>query len=76
MPADPIYCDEQNLIPAWEAEHEYGVPQQVIRKWASRGKINRFPGQRNADGTWYDRFEVATMAARYKATPQRAPRAA
>lgn len=74
MRPEPAQYHTWDLIAGWEAEEEFGVPQQVIRQWATRKKINKFPGHRPADGTMYARPEVAAMAETYKATPQRAPK--
>lgn len=74
----PVITDNRSgdLIPAAQAEAEYGVPQQVLRQWATRGKINRFPGRYRAQATWYSRLELDTAAADYTPMPQRAPRRA
>lgn len=51
-----------DLIQAWEAAEIAGVSQDVIRQWAARGKIHRFPGNRRADGTMYARPEIEAIA--------------
>ncbi|MER7794884.1 hypothetical protein [Streptomyces sp. NPDC097640] len=72
----------EDLVFAHEAEDATGVPQQVIRQWASRGKIRRFSGENRLTGngheykTMYALPEIQERAARYKATPQRGTRAA
>lgn len=79
---DVIYLQTEDLVYVHEAESETGVPAAVIRKWASRGRISRFPGNGQAHGrghfhrTMYALPEIRELAASYKATPQRAPRAA
>ena len=68
------------LVFAHEAEQATGVPQQVIRKWASRGKIRRFPGEHRLTGngheykTKYALPEIQEQAHAYQAAPQRAPK--
>lgn len=76
-----LYPDD--LVYAHEASAATGVPEPVIRKWASRGKIQRFKGdprQYSGQGheykTMYALPEVRERARTYRATPQRAPRAA
>lgn len=75
-----LYPDD--LVFAHEAEARTGVPQTVIRKWASRGKIRRYEGDGQYSGqgheykTMYALPEIQPLADRYKATPQRAPKAA
>lgn len=76
-----LYPDD--LVYAHEAEAATGVPKQVIRKWASRGKIRRYEGDpRSYSGqgheykTMYALPEIQQHAANYRPTPQRAPRAA
>ncbi|MEU6768530.1 hypothetical protein ABZ916_39230 [Streptomyces sp. NPDC046853] len=75
-----LYPDD--LVYGHEAEAATGVPQAVIRKWASRGKIRRYEGNGRYSGqgheykTMYALPEIRPLADRYRATPQRAPRAA
>ncbi|MFB6675593.1 hypothetical protein ACFCWG_24845 [Streptomyces sp. NPDC056390] len=76
-----LYPDD--LVYGHEASAATGVPEPVIRKWASRGKIRRYAGdarQYSGHGheykTMYALPEIRPLADRYKATPQRAPRAA
>ncbi|MFD7185505.1 hypothetical protein ACFV90_36785 [Streptomyces sp. NPDC059904] len=76
-----LYPDD--LVYGHEASAATGVPEPVIRKWASRGKIRRYSGdarQYSGHGheykTMYALPEIRPLADRYKATPQRAPRAA
>lgn len=71
-----------DLVFAHEAAAATGVPKAVIRQWASRGKIRRYEGDGKYSGqgheykTMYALPEVQERARRYKATPQRAPKAA
>jgi hypothetical protein len=71
-----------DLVFAHEAEEATGVPQQVIRQWASRGKIRKFSGENRLSGngheykTMFALPEVKELARSYRATPQRAPKAA
>lgn len=77
-----IYLQTEDLVFAHEAEAATGVPQQVIRKWASRGRIQKFPGNGHAHGrghfarTMYALPEIEQLARSYTPTPQRAPQAA
>ncbi|MBT2477631.1 hypothetical protein [Streptomyces sp. ISL-94] len=72
-----------DLVFEHEATEATGVPGTVIRKWASRGKIRRFPG-RSAEfaGTGHERIvmyalpEIRERAATYRPMPQRNPKAA
>lgn len=79
---DVCYLGEEDLVYVHEAEAATGVPAPVIRKWASRGRINRFPGNGQAHGsghfhrTMYALPEIQQLAKSYTATPQRAPKAA
>lgn len=79
---DVIYLQTEDLVFAHEAEAATGVPQQVIRKWASRGRIQRFNGDGRPHGrghfarTMYALPEVEHLARSYRPTPQRAPQAA
>lgn len=81
MRPSELYPDD--LVYAHEAEAETGVPQTVIRKWASRGKIRRYEGdarQYSGQGhefkTMYALPEIRERAAAYRPAPQRAPKAA
>ncbi|WP_030670643.1 hypothetical protein [Streptomyces rimosus] len=75
-----LYPDD--LVYAHEAERLTGVPMTVIRKWASRGRIQRFRGDGRPTGlghaarTMYALPEIRALAATYRPTPQRAPHAA
>lgn len=76
-----LYPDD--LVYAHEASAATGVPEPVIRKWASRGRIRRYEGdprQYSGQGheykTMYALPEISALAANYRPTPQRAPRAA
>lgn len=66
-----------------EATEATGVPGPVIRQWARRGKIRRFPGRpgeysgnSREHTTMYALPEIQQRAATYRPMPQRAPRAA
>jgi hypothetical protein len=78
----PAEVHTEDLVFAHEAAAETGVPETVIRKWASRGSIQRFPGNGRFTGdgheykTMYALPEVRERAARYRPTPQRGQRAA
>ena len=76
MALHPANARPEDLITGPQAEAEYGVPQPVVRQWATRGRINRYPGRWRQHGTMYSRREIAPLAATYRPTPQRAPRAA
>jgi hypothetical protein len=72
-----------DLVFAHEAEQATGVPKQVIRQWAARKKIKRYPGDpRRYSGhgheykTMYALPEVQQRAAAYRPAPQRRPKAA
>ncbi|MBB4985016.1 hypothetical protein GGE06_005966 [Streptomyces sp. SFB5A] len=41
---DPAELYPDDLVYAHEASAATGVPETVIRKWASRGKVSRFKG--------------------------------
>lgn len=75
-----LYPDD--LVFEHEAVEATGVPGPVIRKWASRGRIRRYEGNGAYSGqgheykTMYALPEILPLAARYRATPQRAPKAA
>ena len=76
-----LYPDD--LVFGHEAAAATGVPEPVIRKWASRGKIRRYQGdprqyagQGHEYKTMYALPEVREQAASYRPTPQRAPKAA
>ncbi|MEU5147551.1 hypothetical protein AB0G42_10195 [Streptomyces yangpuensis] len=69
----------QDLVYVHEAEEATGIPRSVIRQWASRGKINKFPGDGRATGkghsyrTMYALPEIRELAKSYRAAPQRRP---
>lgn len=73
-PSDLVYADE--------ATRRTGVPGQVIRQWARRGRIQKFTGDGRPNGlghgqrTMYALPEIAALAPSYRPTPQRAPHAA
>ncbi|WP_200308231.1 hypothetical protein [Streptomyces adelaidensis] len=72
----------EDLVFEHEAAEATGVPGQVIRQWARRGKIRRFQGDGQMSGqghefkTMYALPEIRERAASYRPMPQRAPRAA
>jgi len=78
----PAEVHVEDLVFGHEASAETGVPETVIRKWASRGVIQRFPGDGRLTGngheykTMYALPEIRERAARYRPTPQRGQRAA
>jgi hypothetical protein len=80
MQPTELYPDD--LVFEHQAVEATGVPGPVIRQWASRGQIHRFPGNGRLTGngheykTMYALPEVRERAARYKPTPQRGQRAA
>ncbi|WP_261992694.1 hypothetical protein [Streptomyces sp. adm13(2018)] len=76
---DPTELYPKDLVYAHEAAAATGVPEPVIRKWASRGKVARYKGDpRHYSGqgheykTMYALPEIEALAAGYKRTPQRA----
>ena len=78
----PSQLYPEDLVYGREAEQATGIPQTVIRQWAARGKIQRYPGNRRGNGqghtqrTMYALPEIRQQAHTYRATPQRAPKAA
>ncbi|MGW4050810.1 hypothetical protein ACWENA_08250 [Streptomyces sp. NPDC004779] len=73
---DPTELYPDDLVYGHEASAATGVPEPVIRKWASRGKITRFKGDpRHYSGqgheykTMYALPEVQEAAARYRPRP-------
>lgn len=81
MDVTELYPDD--LVYAHEASAATGVPEAVIRQWASRGKVRRFQGdprQYSGQGheykTMYALPEIQQRAARYRQMPQRSPKAA
>lgn len=72
----------EDLVFVHEAEAATGVPRNVIRLWAHRGKIRRFPGNGRLTGnghanrTMYALPEIREHAKTYRPTPQRAPKRA
>ncbi|MET9550546.1 hypothetical protein ABZY36_35375 [Streptomyces sp. NPDC006627] len=74
-----LYPDD--LVYEHEATEATGVPGQVIRQWARRGKIHRFGGDGQLSGrgheykTMYALPEIQARAATYRPMPQRAPKA-
>ncbi|MFI6032967.1 hypothetical protein ACIBBD_02055 [Streptomyces sp. NPDC051315] len=75
-----LYPDD--LVYEHEAVAATGVPGQVIRQWARRGKIQRFQGNGQLAGqgheykTMYALPEIRERARTYRPMPQRAPKAA
>lgn len=79
---DPKQLYSTDLVFEHEAVAATGVPGTVIRKWASRGKIQRFPGRANeyaGNGreykTMYALPEIEARAKTYKQMSQRRPKA-
>lgn len=78
----PSQLYPEDLVYGREAEQATGVPQTVIRQWAARGKIQRYPGNGRPNGhghaqrTMYALPEIRQQARGYRAVPQRAPHAA
>jgi hypothetical protein len=73
---------EEDLVFIHEAEAATGIPRNVIRVWAHRGKIRKFPGDGRPNGlghnarTMYALPEIEAQAETYQRTPQRAPKRA
>ncbi|MDT0270570.1 hypothetical protein RM844_30285 [Streptomyces sp. DSM 44915] len=67
---EPPYPTE--LVYGHEAAAETGVPEQVIRSWASRGRVRRYPGDGRPSGqghgyrTMYALPDVRAAAATYR----------
>ena len=80
MDVTELYTED--LVYEHEAVAATGVPGQVIRQWARRGKIHRFQGDGRLTGqgheykTMYALPEIEQRAATYRPMPQRAPKAA
>ena len=78
----PAELYTKDLVFEDEAVAETGVPGTVIRQWARRGKIQKFPGNGQYSGqgheykTMYALPEIRERAATYRPMPQRARRAA
>lgn len=74
------YPDE--LVYGHEAAQILGVPERIIRSWAWRGKVKRYPGDGRPNGhghgyrTMYALPELRPLAHRYLADPRRAAKAA
>lgn len=64
----------EDLLTAAQIEAEYGVPGAVVRQWASRGRVIRYPGRTRRQGTMYARQHIEPLARQYRPAPQRAPR--
>lgn len=78
---DPAELYPEDLVYAHEASAATGVPETVIRKWASRGTVSRFKGDpRKYSGqgheykTMYALPEIKAAATRYR--PRRTAQAA
>ncbi|MFJ2961187.1 hypothetical protein ACIPIC_02620 [Streptomyces collinus] len=71
-----------DLVYEHEATEATGVPGPVIRQWARREKIRKFPGNGRLTGqgheykTMYALPEIEERAKTYRPMPQRAPKAA
>ena len=78
----PAELYPEDLVFEHEATQATGIPGPVIRKWAQRGKIQRFQGDGRLTGngheykTMYALPEIQQRAATYRPMPQRAPNAA
>ncbi|PWG14032.1 hypothetical protein DF268_08535 [Streptomyces sp. V2] len=78
----PAELYPEDLVYEHEATAATGVPGPVIRQWARRGRIQRFPGDGRPAGqghgykVMYALPEIAERALTYRPTPQRAPKAA
>lgn len=72
----------EDLVFEHEATEKTGIPGQVIRQWARRGKIQRFQGDGRLTGngheykTMYALPEIEERARTYRPMPQRTPKAA
>lgn len=78
---DPAELYPHDLVFAHEASAATGVPEAVIRQWATRGKITRYKGdprQYSGQGheykTMYALPEIQEQAVNYR--PRRPARAA
>ena len=62
----------EDLVYPHEAVAETGVPETVLRKWAQRGRITKFPGDGRPSGdghlyrTMYSLPEVREAARSYR----------
>jgi hypothetical protein len=80
MDVTELYPDD--LVYEHEATEATGVPGPVIRQWARRKKIRKFPGDGRLTGqgheykTMYALPEIRERARTYRPMPQRARRAA
>ncbi|MFJ5644056.1 hypothetical protein [Streptomyces sp. NPDC093223] len=78
----PTELYPEDLVFEHQATEATGIPGNVIRQWARRGKIRRFPGDGQLTGngheykTMYALPEIQERAETYRPTPQRAPKAA
>lgn len=66
----PADARPEDLITAQQAERDYGIPGYVLRQWATRGRIARYPGRWRSQPTMYARQHVEQLAPTYK--PRRA----
>lgn len=73
----PSELHVEDLVFEHEATAETGIPGPVIRQWASRGKIQKFPGEGRLTGngheykTMYALPEIQERARTYRPRPQR-----
>lgn len=61
---DSLDDEDAFLIRATEAARIAHVSEAAIRQWATRGKIQRFPGRRRCEPTLYARPEIEAEAAK------------
>jgi len=79
MRPSELYAED--LVFEHEATNATGIPGTVIRQWARRGRIQKFPGEGRLTGngheykTMYALPEIQALAAAYRPRPQRAPHA-
>lgn len=77
MRPSELYADD--LVFEHEATAATGIPGTVIRQWARRGRIQKFPGEGRLTGngheykTMYALPEIRALAPTYRPRPQRAP---
>ncbi|MGW7296097.1 hypothetical protein ACWGIB_27390 [Streptomyces xiamenensis] len=62
----------EDLMTPAQIQTEWGVPGGVLRQWATRGRIIRYPGRHRGQVTMYARQHVEPLAERYRPVPQRA----
>lgn len=77
MRPSELYAED--LVFEHEATEATGIPGNVIRQWARRGRIQKFPGEGRLTGngheykTMYALPEIQALAPSYRPRPQRAP---